>query len=135
MRLYSVPYLWVLCTIKTLHFIFLPSTSQHCLTFFSTINISDQKGWHRIKQWPAEHGWKLHLKPKIFITPRAYFSTKLTPKISDFLDCVTEVHGSKHWPYTVAHTFDCVCSKINKSWFNQWFSFYFSSLYPAPYIE
>ena len=42
---------------------------------------------------------------------------------------------SKHWPYTVAHTFECVCSKINNSWFNPWFSFYFSSLYPAPYIE
>ena len=42
---------------------------------------------------------------------------------------------SKHWPYTVAHTFDCVCSKINNSWFNQWFSFYCLSLYPAPYIE
>ena len=41
----------------------------------------------------------------------------------------------KHWPYTVAHTIDCVCSKINNSWFNPWFSFYFSSLYPAPYIE
>ena len=42
---------------------------------------------------------------------------------------------SKHWPYTVAYTFDCVCSKINNSWFNPWFSFYFSSLYPAPYIK
>ena len=42
---------------------------------------------------------------------------------------------SKHWHYTVAHTFDCVCSKISNSWFNPWFSFYFSSLYPAPYIE
>ena len=42
---------------------------------------------------------------------------------------------SKHWPYTVAHTLDYVCSKINYSWFNPWFSFYFSSLYPAPYIE
>ena len=40
---------------------------------------------------------------------------------------------SKHWPYT--HTIECVCSKINSSWFNPWFSFYFSSLYPAPYIE
>ena len=39
---------------------------------------------------------------------------------------------SKHWLYTVAHTFDCVCSKINTSWFNP---FYFSSLYPAIYIE
>ena len=41
----------------------------------------------------------------------------------------------KHCPYTVAHTNDCVCSKINNSWFNPWFSFYFSSLYTAPYIE
>ena len=41
----------------------------------------------------------------------------------------------KHWPDTVAHIIDCVCSKINSSWFNPWFSFYFSSLYPAPYIE
>ena len=48
---------------------------------------------------------------------------------------VIEIKYSKHWPYTVAHTFDCVCSKINNSWFNPWFSFYFSSLYPAPYIE
>ena len=31
--------------------------------------------------------------------------------------------------------FDCVCRKMNNSWFNPWFSFYFSSLYPAPYIE
>ena len=46
-----------------------------------------------------------------------------------------ETKYSKHWPYTVAHPFDCVCSKINKSWFNPWFSFYFSRLYPAPYIE
>ena len=42
---------------------------------------------------------------------------------------------SKHWLYKVAHTIECVCSKINNSWFNPWFSFYFSSLYPAPYIE
>ena len=48
---------------------------------------------------------------------------------------VIETKYSKHWPYTVAHTFDCMCSKINNSWFNPWFSFYFSSLYPAPYIE
>ena len=40
---------------------------------------------------------------------------------------------SKHWLYTVAHTIECVCSKINNSWFNPWFTFYFSSLYPAPY--
>ena len=45
---------------------------------------------------------------------------------------VIETKYSKHWPSTVVHTFDCVCSKINNSWFNQWFSFYFSSLYPAP---
>jgi hypothetical protein len=48
---------------------------------------------------------------------------------------VTYTKYSKHEPYTVAHTFDCVCSKINNSWFNPWLSFYFSSLYPAPYIE
>ena len=42
---------------------------------------------------------------------------------------------SKHWLYTVAHTIECVCSKMNNSWFNPWFLFYFSSLYPAPYIE
>ena len=42
---------------------------------------------------------------------------------------------SKHWLYTVAHTIECVCSKINNSWFNPWFSFYISSLCPAPYIE
>ena len=42
---------------------------------------------------------------------------------------------SKHWLYTVTHTIECVCSKINNSWFNPWFSFYFSSLYPAPHIE
>ena len=35
----------------------------------------------------------------------------------------------------MAHTIDYVCSKINNSWFNPWFSFYFSSLCPAPYIE
>ena len=40
---------------------------------------------------------------------------------------------SKHCLYTVAHTIDCVCSKINNSWFNPWFSFYFSCLYPAPF--
>ena len=38
---------------------------------------------------------------------------------------------SKHWLYTVAHTIECVCSKMNNSWFNPWFSFYFSSLCPA----
>ena len=42
---------------------------------------------------------------------------------------------SKHWLYTVAHTIECVCSKMNNSWFNPWFSFYISSLCPAPYIE
>ena len=42
---------------------------------------------------------------------------------------------SKHWLYIVAHTIECVCSKMNNSWFNPWFSFYFSTLYPAPYIE
>ena len=42
---------------------------------------------------------------------------------------------SKHWPYTVAHTIDYVCSEINNSWFNPLFSFYFSSLYPAPYTK
>ena len=42
---------------------------------------------------------------------------------------------SKHRLCTVAHTIECVCSKINNSWFNPWFSFYLSSLYPAPYIE
>ena len=42
---------------------------------------------------------------------------------------------SKHWFYTVAHTIECVCSKINNSWFNPWFSFYISSLCLAPYIE
>ena len=48
---------------------------------------------------------------------------------------VIDTKYSKHWLYTVAHIFDCVCSKINNSWFNPWFSFYFSSLFPAPYIE
>jgi hypothetical protein len=42
---------------------------------------------------------------------------------------------SKHWLNTVAHTIECVCSKINKSWFNPWFSFYFLSLCSALYIE
>ena len=42
---------------------------------------------------------------------------------------------SKHWPYTVAHTIDYVCSEINNSWFNPLFPFYFSSLYPAPYTK
>ena len=48
---------------------------------------------------------------------------------------VIDTKYSKHWPYTVAHTIECVCSKINNSWFNPWFSFYFSSLYSAPYLE
>ena len=55
-------------------------------------------------------------------------TTKTTTKVID-------TKYSKHWPYTVAHTIECVCSKMNKSWFNPWFSFYFSSLYPAPYID
>ena len=42
---------------------------------------------------------------------------------------------SKHWLYTVAHTIECVCSKINNSWFNPWFSFYFTSSCSAPFIE
>ena len=44
-------------------------------------------------------------------------------------DKVIYTKYSKHWPYTVAHTLDCVCSKIDNSWFNPWFSFYFLSLY------
>ena len=28
---------------------------------------------------------------------------------------------SKHWPYTVAHTLDCVCSEMNNPWFKPWF--------------
>ena len=71
-----------------------------------------------------------------------------TPKIVPFLQLAEEkkstIFGAskviytkyyKHWPYTVAHTIDCVCSKIDNPWFNPWFSFYFSSLYPAPYIK
>ena len=34
---------------------------------------------------------------------------------------VIDTKYSKHWPYTVAHTIECVCSKMNNSWFNPWF--------------
>ena len=64
-------------------------------------------------------------------------SIKISGAIKEFqgLGKVIYTKYSKYWPYTVAHTIDYVCSKINNSWFNPLFSFYFSSLYPAPYIE
>ena len=34
---------------------------------------------------------------------------------------------SKHWPYTVAHTFDCVCSKMLNHGFIMGYFFHFSS--------
>ena len=43
---------------------------------------------------------------------------------------------SKHWPYTVAHTIDCVCSKMLHHGLNHGlFLILFSSLYTATYIE
>ena len=42
---------------------------------------------------------------------------------------------SKHWPYTVAYTIDCVCSKMFNHGLNHRLSFHFSSSYPAPNIE
>ena len=42
---------------------------------------------------------------------------------------------SKHWPYIVAHTIDCVYSKMLNHGVNPGVFSYFSSLYPATYIE
>ena len=93
----------------------------------------------------TSHCYKNHKKYRTCaIITRSWFETALDykprilgPKIEGFLCLVKVIYTkySKTWPYTVAHTIDCVCSKINNSWFNPWFSFYFSSLYPAPYIE
>ena len=42
---------------------------------------------------------------------------------------------SKHWPYTVAYTIHCVCSKMLNYGLIMFFFFHFSSLYPDSYIE
>ena len=59
--------------------------------FLLRLIFQNQRGWYRIRQWPAEHDRKLHPKPKILITPKAYLSATLSPKISDFLHWVSEV--------------------------------------------
>ena len=87
---------------------------------------------------------------RLFLWGKDYFHSGISPHFGAFVVCYTfnmkfqnirvlskviDTKYSKHWPHTVAHTIECVCSKINNSWFNPWFSFYLSSLYPAPYIE
>ena len=43
---------------------------------------------------------------------------------------------SKHWPYTVAHTIDFVCSKsLNHGLNHGLFLSFFKLIVPAPYIE
>ena len=93
-------------------------TSFVCIVFKSEVN-----------------GVKVHLDLDIHFWSRKYFCWNEKPCICKAFGKVIYTKYSKHWPYTVAHTFDCLCSKIDNSWFNPWFSFYFSSLYPAPYIE
>ena len=45
---------------------------------------------------------------------------------------VIETKYSKHWPYIVAQTFDCVCSKINNSWFKSMIFILLFKLMPCP---
>merc|ERR1711971_337225 len=41
-------------------------------------------------------------------------------KLIDMIDKVLHPKYFKHLPYTVAHTIDCVCSKMLNSWFKSW---------------
>ena len=88
--------------------------------------------WFQIENWNAS-AWLRTLSARlgsIWEIPAQTHHYNICP-----LPKVIYTKYSKHWLYTVAHTIECVCSKINNSWFNPWFSFYFSSLYPAPHIE
>ena len=54
----------------------------------------------------------------------------IDPKIK-----VINLKYSKHWPYTVAHTINCVFSKMLNHGLNMSYFFHFSNLNPATYIE
>ena len=82
---------------------------------------------------PSEGINQRNLKIRADVADKICFGRKYL-KICD-CDKVIYTKYSKHWLYTVAHTIECVCSRMNNSWFNPWFLFYFLSLCSAPYIE
>ena len=117
----------VVCrAVYTMHFFHQPFFLKYLFQSFSLIW---KNYWKRMQnKFPC---WFKLQAPTIYIQ----INRTLRQQVMHPYCKVIYTKYSKHWPYTVAHTFDCVCSKMNISWFNPWFSFYFSSWYPAPYIE
>ena len=59
------------------------------------------------------------------------FLQPLVPNTILVLKVIYSKH-SKHWPYTVAHTIDCVCSKMLNHGLNHGFSLALFNLIPCP---
>ena len=90
-------------------------TSFVCIVFKSEVN-----------------GVKVHLDLDIQFWSRKYFCWNEKPCICKAFGKVIYTKYSKHWPYTVAHTIDCVCRNV-KSWFKSWvFPFTFQA-YTMPH--
>ena len=70
-------------------------TSFVCIVFKSEVN-----------------GVKVHLDLDIHFWSRKYFCWNEKPCICKAFGKVIYAKYSKHWPYTVAHTIDCVCNKM-----------------------
>ena len=70
-------------------------TSFVCIVFKSEVN-----------------GVKVHLDLDIQFWSRKYFCWNEKPCICKAFGKVIYAKYSKHWPYTVAHTIDCVCNKM-----------------------
>ena len=107
-----------------------------CRTHCAMLPPSYQQSCFSVNQFTANLA-KKSTKKVSSLHLQDFLSLAITQNGKKISKCVKVIYTkySKHWLYTVAHTIDCVCSKINNSWFNPWFSFYFSSLCPAPYIE
>ena len=120
--------------------------NTHFETYFQ-VRPKGQVPWHSILTWKMLFGFLLNFLRRAqvsfaFAPSNSFFNVR-KKQFSNFTTMPTafkqnthfetyfkviDTKYSKHWPYTVAHTIECVCSKINNSWFNPWFSFYFSSL-------
>ena len=73
--------------------------------------------------WPDIYTVSLFAQPASFHT-----------ELKDIQSKVIYPKYSKHLPYSVAHTIDCVCSKMLNHGLNHGFFFHFPILYPATYI-
>ena len=101
--------------------------------------LKEDKIWNAVKHhMESYHTSQVKRTRNILIIFRILipFDFHFVPQTCVFLSSSQSyIHYSKHWPYTVAYTIDCVWSNMLNHGLNHGFFFHFSSLYPAPYIE